>query len=227
MTALTVDGYDITSAEWYNRPAGTNLLPAFYSTGSAGIKMTAVMDAAYPHALHIDQANGQDDTADFADCEPGCYAVGEVPARIEAMRGSYRARRRFEQRWPGVYVSRGSVTDVVNTLVNAGLTLVPLIVAEWDGDRTRAIEEVAGGSGPYPVVGRQYANMGAYDMNVWSASWIQNVAGGYPSTQVGWRWCHKCQGLFWGPGENISHCPAGGQHDGSVSSIYEITAVAP
>jgi hypothetical protein len=37
--------------------------------------------------------------------------------------------------------------------------------------------------------------------------------------QDNWRWCHKCQGLFFAgfPG---SHCPAGGAHDSSSSSNY-------
>jgi hypothetical protein len=45
---------------------------------------------------------------------------------------------------------------------------------------------------------------------------------GLPFPNVGqdnWRWCHKCQGLFFAgfPG---SHCPAGGAHDSSPSSNY-------
>ena len=27
-----------------------------------------------------------------------------------------------------------------------------------------------------------------------------------------WRWCNKCQGLFYGPGVNNSKCPAGETH---------------
>lgn len=30
--------------------------------------------------------------------------------------------------------------------------------------------------------------------------------------QVGWRWCSKCQGLFWGPAASASLCPDGGHH---------------
>jgi hypothetical protein len=41
--------------------------------------------------------------------------------------------------------------------------------------------------------------------------------------QEGWRWCIKCQGMFYGirysgPGP----CPAGGNHDGSQSGHYYI-----
>jgi Putative peptidoglycan binding domain len=31
-------------------------------------------------------------------------------------------------------------------------------------------------------------------------------------TQEGWRWCFKCQGLFYGPSAASSRCPAGGAH---------------
>jgi hypothetical protein len=32
------------------------------------------------------------------------------------------------------------------------------------------------------------------------------------SRQSQWRWCGKCQGLFWGPQSETSVCPAGGTH---------------
>jgi M6 family metalloprotease-like protein len=40
--------------------------------------------------------------------------------------------------------------------------------------------------------------------------------------QHGWNWCHKCQGLFFGPDMAKSHCPAGGTHDGSMSGDYSL-----
>jgi hypothetical protein len=30
--------------------------------------------------------------------------------------------------------------------------------------------------------------------------------------QADWRWCNKCQGLFYRGGVADSHCPAGGRH---------------
>src|SRR5262245_54723010 len=33
------------------------------------------------------------------------------------------------------------------------------------------------------------------------------------SSQPNWRWCHKCQGLFFGGGLLGSACPVGGTHD--------------
>lgn len=37
--------------------------------------------------------------------------------------------------------------------------------------------------------------------------------------QAGWRWCRKCEGLFWGNG-NGGRCPSGAAHDGSQSAVY-------
>jgi hypothetical protein len=35
---------------------------------------------------------------------------------------------------------------------------------------------------------------------------------GIDGTQGDWRWCSKCQGLFYGGGVATSRCPAGGRH---------------
>lgn len=39
-------------------------------------------------------------------------------------------------------------------------------------------------------------------------------SGGVPPllVQDNWRWCNKCQGLFFGGGQQASHCPEGGAH---------------
>lgn len=39
--------------------------------------------------------------------------------------------------------------------------------------------------------------------------------------QEGWRWCHKCEGMFYSLSES-SACPAGGAHDASQSGTYFI-----
>lgn len=38
--------------------------------------------------------------------------------------------------------------------------------------------------------------------------------------QSGWRWCHKCEGLFFAARGGI--CRAGGAHDGSASDVYAL-----
>jgi hypothetical protein len=48
--------------------------------------------------------------------------------------------------------------------------------------------------------------------------------------QDNWRWCSKCQSLFWA-GTGASACPAGGAHDGIKSANYAlpflVSGVAP
>lgn len=61
-----------------------------------------------------------------------------------------------------------------------------------------------------------------------SAKYLMQFGGddGNTNPQGGWRWCEKCQGLFWShlaffPGEElgeISKCPAGGTHAGSFTT---------
>jgi len=36
--------------------------------------------------------------------------------------------------------------------------------------------------------------------------------------QGGWRYCDKCNGLFYGPGQNASWCPKAGQHHAATTS---------
>jgi hypothetical protein len=47
------------------------------------------------------------------------------------------------------------------------------------------------------------------------------------SGQHGWRWCSKCFGMFFGPGQSASHCPLGGTHDGGGSGDYAFTLNDP
>lgn len=43
---------------------------------------------------------------------------------------------------------------------------------------------------------------------------------GLPGMQSGWRWCCKCNGLFFAVGATQGVCPAGGAHDGGKSAQY-------
>ena len=42
-------------------------------------------------------------------------------------------------------------------------------------------------------------------------------------SQSGWRWCQKCQGLFFSGNPDQGVCPAGGRHDASRSGAYLMT----
>lgn len=49
-------------------------------------------------------------------------------------------------------------------------------------------------------------------------------------TQNGWRWCNKCQGLWFGSNQASSNCPEGGTHNNTGSGNYSLVnnaAVAP
>lgn len=53
---------------------------------------------------------------------------------------------------------------------------------------------------------------------------LDNDPAYYTGDQPGWRWCDKCQGLFYGPFQTASCCPKdGGLHDGSESANYGIS----
>jgi hypothetical protein len=41
-------------------------------------------------------------------------------------------------------------------------------------------------------------------------------------TQRNWRWCNKCQGLWFGPNAARSNCPQGGQHSSAGSGNYSL-----
>ncbi len=49
---------------------------------------------------------------------------------------------------------------------------------------------------------------------------ILTSKGGIQMAQTNWRFCRKCQGLFWGGLAGV--CAAGGTHDSSASANYEL-----
>lgn len=56
-----------------------------------------------------------------------------------------------------------------------------------------------------------------------AAGTVYSLVANVPSApgQHGWKWCSKCQSLFYGPSQAESNCPKdGSQHDGSTSSDY-------
>lgn len=75
---------------------------------------------------------------------------------------------RPDQRHPAVYASLDSPTSVRNALAAARVTGVGLFVADWTGSRDAAPAMLATSSGPYPVIGVQWADEGA-DVDVFLA----------------------------------------------------------
>jgi hypothetical protein len=55
-----------------------------------------------------------------------------------------------------------------------------------------------------------------------SANYSLPHGAGDPSSQSDWRWCNKCQGLFYGPHVGNSKCPAGDAHAAPVSANYSL-----
>ena len=47
------------------------------------------------------------------------------------------------------------------------------------------------------------------------------------SNQTGWRWCYKCQGLFFSGNPSQGKCPTGGPHDASQSGPTQSARYAP
>jgi hypothetical protein len=45
--------------------------------------------------------------------------------------------------------------------------------------------------------------------------------------QQDWRWCNKCQGLFFGGNATLGKCPVGGGHDKTGSGNYRLVQNTP
>lgn len=174
-TVVTVN--DATHDNIGRLPGG---LAAGYSTGSGGVPWTAADWASHPDAVRIDQdPAASDPTADVLDVENGAATFADCPGWAKRALADFKAGARKGQRTPAIYVSRSQVTQAVNALEGGGVTSgVGLWIADWNNDRAAAAAEITGASGPFPVIGRQYENAGAYDVSVFSGNWLANQAGG-------------------------------------------------
>lgn len=230
MTALTTV-YDCTGANLGSFPVPPGDLIAGYVTGSGEVPWTPAQFSRYPGAVRIDQSpalGAFDETADVYDLEANAGTLDNLPTWVHGAWHSWTTGIRPGQRKPCLYCSRSTVTPAVNALLSAGITNgVYLWVADETGP-VEAMQEVQAASGPFPVIGRQYTFTPNYDVSVVSAAWLGDVskaAGNpkpQPGTQAGWAFCNKCQSLFYGPGIAVSHCPAGGPHNGDNSHSYTL-----
>lgn len=195
MTIATVPGYDATHENIGKLPKGQ---AAGYITGSASVQWTDADWAAHPGAVRIDQSpviTAADVRCDMIDLEAGAVTIDELPEVVKDAQLAYRAGLRPGQRWPGVYCSRSRVTEVANKLAAAGVLGCPLGVADWNNNPQMARSEVENGSGPYPIVWRQYANDGVFDSGVFSVPWLTTVSVARPPAPPGewndaraWTW---------------------------------------
>jgi len=171
------DVYDSTWSNASHLPPG---LHAGYSTGTGGVAWPPEAEADNPGMIWYDQSpvnTDLDELADLLDYENGAATLADLAPWRKAARAAYLAGHRPGQRDPGIYASRSSVTSVVNALTAGGVATCPLVIADYSGTRATAAAEVEAASGPWPVVGRQYADTGLYDCSVFSTAWLAAVSG--------------------------------------------------
>ena len=172
----TVQVFDAIHDNVSHLPHG---MAAGYTTGTGPhIQWTPADWAAHPGAVRIDQdPEASDPTADVLDVEAGAATPAAAAGWVRRALADYRSAARPGQRSPAIYVSRFQVTAVVNALVAGGIPSgVGLWVADWSGTQAEARAEVENASGPFPVIARQYANAGLYDISVFSQAWLQEVS---------------------------------------------------
>jgi hypothetical protein len=178
MTIETVNGWDATGANLHLVPPGEGKWGGGYLTGLDGVAWSAAQMAEFPDAVMYDQAPKNtpfNTTCDAFDMETNAVTIADLVPGLNAARANYNAGVRPGQRWPAVYASWDSKTQVVNDLINGGITACPLILADYDFTLDNAINQVSEATGPFPVIGFQYSNKGgggAYDLTVFSLSWL-------------------------------------------------------
>lgn len=214
-------------------PAGVKL--AGYVTGSGGVPWTPAQFAAHPDAIRIDQSpinTTADETADIYDMETNAGTLAGLGQWANAARNAFSAKVRPGQRTPLVYMSKSNVTPVANALTTAGILSGVGLWLAAEMTPAAAAQLVQAASGPYPIIGVQFAFLGTYDVSCFNAAWFANRSGQAPAAvpkpgaQSGWRYCNKCTGLFFGPQAAESYCPAGGRHDGIKSHSYDLPFLA-
>ena len=173
--SITV-GYDAIHAHIGHLPPGAQV--AGYSTGiGPAIKWTAADWSAHPGAVRIDQdPAASDPAADVLDVETGAATVADVPGWVTRAIKDYNSAARPGQRWPAIYVNGSNIHNVANALSAARLTGIGLWLATWGTSEAQAIADVNAASGPYPLVGIQFASGAFYDTDVWSAAWLAGVS---------------------------------------------------
>jgi hypothetical protein len=81
--------------------------------------------------------------------------------------------------------------------------------------RIRDADQAGQSNGVFIVMPWQWISLGFF--------WFFEINPRSISIQVGWRWCHKCQGLYFGEDRPLGgSCPAGGQHERGVSGNYTL-----
>lgn len=173
--------FDVTAPFYGHAPQNAQLCG--YDTGT-GIAWTQEMWAAHPGAVHIDQDPGAVMvTSDVLDVENGAVPVGSdrIPRWVKNAASSFSQSTRPGQRVPALYQSASNVTANVNALIAGGVTSgAGLWIANWNGNTAADIAALAAASGPFPVIGFQFADEGDFDADVFSTAWLETVSGQAP-----------------------------------------------
>jgi hypothetical protein len=179
---MTTPGFDVTHT--FISAAPRSGQAAGYTTGSGGIAWSTQDWAAHPGALHIDQDPGASDhTADILDSEAGAVTPGSplIAEWAKKTLANYHAGVRPGQRSPAIYMSEANVAANVNALISGGITSgIGLFVADWNWTDAEAIARIKAAAGPFPIIGVQYADAGAYDRDEFSTAWLAHISGQPP-----------------------------------------------
>lgn len=173
----TTVAYDAMGVNAHTMPAGQH---CGYLTGSGGVNWSSAQWVADPGAVRIDQSPANtafDETADVLDVENGAATIGDVAAWVNAARAHFAAGTRPGQRKPMVYCNRSTLTAVANALVAAKLSDVPVWLADPGIRLSAAQSMVDSASGPFPVLGVQYAWFSSYDADVFESAWLNTMSG--------------------------------------------------
>jgi hypothetical protein len=177
LTYVAVDGWDATGADLSSAPRTGQV--AGYITGLGGVPWSQEQIDSHPGFVQIDQSpdiTSVDDLADAYDLENGAVTLSEIAELVKLGQAGWSEALRPGQRWPLVYASENSITEVVNELVAGGVETCPLGVADYSYTHAEAVSIIENASGPYPIVWVQYNDAGAYDEDVFSREWLDNVS---------------------------------------------------
>jgi hypothetical protein len=191
-------------------PVGS--LVALYDTGSPDIVATANDLKEIPsidRVVLIDQGftGSPNLNATVRDCENGAWSIAHAVNKT-----GWNVPR------PTLYLG---FPDTAQEAANAG----------WKGDVWLVHSSPSAPAVPpavpagLNVVAQQWHFTNAYDESVvFDSTWPAAIdPPPHQITQAEWRWCFKCESLFYGPHTTTSNCPAGGTHDGSRSGDYHLT----
>jgi hypothetical protein len=180
MTVRVTPVFDCMAANIEHLPKG---LAAGYTTGTDGtngtldIKWSQAEFNAHPGALRICQdAGATDHTADILDLERGAATLDDLGPWCRKAQTSFKAVERPGQREPSIYSSASNIPAVVTRLRADKVKGVFLVVANWNLDDEQATKDVEDASGEFPVVGVQWRSRDFYDVDAFSATYLENVS---------------------------------------------------